>query len=69
MLNLNTAFAALADPRAARYLQSLGVTSAEFLPVHAFLDDSYLVDKGMRNYWGYNSIGSRASLSAFTVRQ
>ena len=39
------------------YLRSLGVTSAEFLPIHAFVDDSYLVEKGLRNYWGYNSIG------------
>ena len=39
------------------YLRSLGVTSAELLPIHAFVDDSYLVEKGLRNYWGYNSIG------------
>ena len=39
------------------YLRSLGVTSAELLPIHAFVDDSYLVDKGLRNYWGYNSLG------------
>ena len=34
----------------------LGITTAELLPVHAFVDDSYLVDKGLRNYWGYNSL-------------
>ena len=34
----------------------LGITSAELLPVHAFVDDSYLVEKGLRNYWGYNSL-------------
>ncbi len=49
-------FAGLAHPSVASYLRSLGVTSAELLPVHAFLDDSYLVDKGLRNYWGYNSL-------------
>ena len=50
-------FAGLAHARVAEYLRGLGVTSAELLPVHAFLDDDYLVEKGLRNYWGYNSIG------------
>ncbi len=49
-------FAGLAHPHVAEYLRRLGVTSAELLPVHAFVDDSYLVEKGLRNYWGYNSI-------------
>jgi isoamylase len=49
-------FAGLANPSIPAYLRSLGVTSAELLPVHAFVDDSYLIDKGLRNYWGYNSI-------------
>ena len=49
-------FAGLAHTEVARYLRALGVTTAEFLPVHAFIDDSYLIEKGMRNYWGYNSI-------------
>jgi isoamylase len=49
-------FAGLANPDVAVYLRSLGITSAELLPVHAFIDDSYLVEKGLRNYWGYNSI-------------
>jgi isoamylase len=39
------------------YLKSLGVTSVELLPVHAFVDDAYLLDKGLKNYWGYNTIG------------
>ncbi len=39
------------------YLLSLGVTSLELLPVHHFVDDRTLVDKGLRNYWGYNTIG------------
>ena len=49
-------FAGLAHPRIPGYLRSLGITSAELLPVHAFVDDSYLADKGLRNYWGYNSL-------------
>ncbi|PPQ34049.1 glycogen debranching protein GlgX [Rhodopila globiformis] len=39
------------------YIRSLGVTSIELLPIHAFVNDSYLLDKGLTNYWGYNSIG------------
>ncbi len=49
-------FAGLANPNIPAYLRSLGVTSTELLPIHAFVDDSYLVDKGLRNYWGYNSL-------------
>jgi isoamylase len=49
-------FAGLARAGVANYLRELGVTSAELLPVHAFIDDSYLIEKGLRNYWGYNSI-------------
>jgi glycogen operon protein len=50
-------FAGMAHPVVPGYLRSLGVTTVELLPMHAFLDDSYLVEKGLRNYWGYNSIG------------
>jgi glycogen operon protein len=39
------------------YIKSLGVTTVELLPVHTFIDDSHLLEKGLRNYWGYNSIG------------
>jgi glycogen operon protein len=46
----------LAHSEIPAYLRSLGITSAELLPIHAFVHDSYLVDKGLRNYWGYNSI-------------
>ena len=49
-------FAGLAHARVAQYLRTLGVTCTELLPIHAFVDDSYLVEKGLRNYWGYNSI-------------
>src|ERR1700739_4177293 len=41
----------------AEYIRSLGVTSGELLPVHTFINDSLLLDKGLTNYWGYNSIG------------
>ena len=50
-------FAGLAHAHVARYLRRLGVTAAELLPIHAFVDDSYLEEKGLANYWGYNTIG------------
>ena len=40
-----------------QYIKSLGVTSVELLPVHTFINDDYLLDKKLTNYWGYNSIG------------
>ena len=39
------------------YVKSLGVTSIELLPIHTFIQDSHLLECGLRNYWGYNSIG------------
>jgi glycogen operon protein len=50
-------FAALMNAEVIAYIKSLGITSVEFLPIHSFVDDSYLVEKGLRNYWGYNTIG------------
>jgi len=49
-------FAALADPRFVEHLHKLGVTALELLPVHAFLQDPHLVEKGLSNYWGYNTL-------------
>ena len=39
------------------YLQQLGITAVELMPVHHFVHDGFLLDRGLRNYWGYNSIG------------
>jgi glycogen operon protein len=50
-------FAALADDRVIDHLRRLGITAIELLPIHAFLQDRYLLQKGLRNYWGYNTIG------------
>jgi glycogen operon protein len=49
-------YAALGSEPIIDHLKQLRVTAIELLPVHAFLDDSYLADKGLRNYWGYNTI-------------
>jgi isoamylase len=50
-------YAGLAHPAALKHLTDLGVTAVELMPVHQFVQDSHLVEKGLRNYWGYNSIG------------
>ena len=47
----------LGAPSIIRHLQRLGVTAVELLPVHSAVDDRHLVEHGLRNYWGYNSIG------------
>jgi isoamylase len=48
-------YAGLASPQAIKYLKSLGITAVEIMPVHEFLDEKTLVDKKLRNYWGYNT--------------
>jgi isoamylase len=50
-------YAGLAHPAAIDYLKQLGITAVELMPVHQFIHDQHLVVKGLRNYWGYNSIG------------
>jgi isoamylase len=54
---LRGSYAGLAHPAAIEYLSDLGVTAVELMPVHQFVQDSHLDDQGLRNYWGYNSIG------------
>ena len=49
-------YAGLAHPCAIEYLQQLGVTAVELMPIHQFVHDGFLLDRGLRNYWGYNSI-------------
>ena len=50
-------YAAIAHPVMIGYLQQLGITAIELMPVHHFANDSTLQDKGLSNYWGYNTIG------------
>jgi isoamylase len=54
---LRGTYAGMAQPAVINYLQGLGVTAIELMPVHFFIHDKNLVDQGLRNYWGYNSIG------------
>lgn len=55
--HLRGTYAGIASDAVIRYLKNLGVTAVELLPVHVHLDDKALVDRGLTNYWGYNSIG------------
>ena len=50
-------YAALAHPVMIEHYKKIGVTAVELMPVHQFVHDSHLADRGMRNYWGYNTIG------------
>ncbi len=54
---LRATYAGLTSPSVIDYLHSLGVTAIELMPVHQFIDDRTLIEKNLRNYWGYNSIG------------
>src|SRR3982075_3619521 len=49
-------FAGLMRPEIIEHIQRLGITAVELMPVHAFADDSHLLEKGLRNYWGYNTL-------------
>ncbi|HEY0252549.1 MAG TPA: glycogen debranching protein GlgX, partial [Kofleriaceae bacterium] len=62
---LRGTYAGLGHPAAIEYLKKLGVTAVELLPVHAFVHDGFLLEKGLRNYWGYNSIGYFAPHSEY----
>jgi isoamylase len=53
---LRGTYAGLSHPAAIDHLKSLGVTAVELMPVHQFIQDHYLIEKSLRNYWGYNSI-------------
>ena len=50
-------FAALSHPKVIDHLKRLGVTAVELMPIHAFVQDRFLQEKGLRNYWGYNTLG------------
>ncbi len=50
-------FAGLAVAEVIQYMKALGITTVELLPIHTFINDSHLLERGLTNYWGYNSIG------------
>jgi isoamylase len=55
--NLRGTYAGMAHPAAIAHLEQLGVTAVELLPVHHFIDQSHMADRGLRNYWGYDTLG------------
>jgi isoamylase len=59
-------YSGLASPEIIRYLKDLGVTAIELLPVHHHVDNKFLLDEGLSNYWGYNTIGYFAPDSRFS---
>jgi glycogen operon protein len=63
---LRGTYAGLGSAAAIDYLAKLGVTAVELLPVHAHIDDKVLVDRGLKNYWGYNTIGFFAPHAAYS---
>ncbi|WP_089268342.1 glycogen debranching protein GlgX [Jannaschia aquimarina] len=65
---LRGTFEGLADPATIQYLKNLGVTAIELLPIHAFHDDRHLLEKGLVNWWGYNTIGFFAPATRYLVQ-
>ena len=59
-------YAGLAYPSVIEYLRKLGVTAIELMPIHQFVNDSFLHEKGLSNYWGYNTIGFFAPHNAYS---
>ena len=59
-------YAAMAHPAMIEHLTDLGVTAIELMPVHQFVNDSTLIDAGLTNYWGYNTIGFFAPHNAYS---
>ena len=65
--NLRGTYAGLAHESSINYLKLLGVTAVELLPIHHFIDDGHLVDKGLANYWGYNTLAYFAPMSRYSA--
>ena len=64
---LRGTYAGLAHPETIKYLKKLGVNAVELMPVHHFINDRHLVENGLTNYWGYNSINFFAPHPAYSA--
>ena len=64
---LRGTYAGVAHPAIIEHLQKLGITALELMPVHQFVHDKHLVDQGLTNYWGYNTIGFLAPHNAYSA--
>jgi isoamylase len=63
---LRGTYAGLAHDASIGYLKKLGVTAVELLPVHHFIDEGHLLDRNLRDYWGYNTLGYFAPMSRYS---
>ena len=63
---LRGTYAGLGHEASINYLKMLGVTAVELLPIHHFIDDGHLLDLGLSNYWGYNTLGFFAPMSRYS---
>ena len=64
---LRGTYSGVAHPAVMDHLAGLGVTAVELMPVHQFLHDHHLMERGLRNYWGYNSVGYLAPHNGYAV--
>ncbi|WP_245536089.1 glycogen debranching protein [Terriglobus roseus] len=64
--SLRGTYAGLASEPSVKYLKMLGVTAVELLPVHHFIDEGHLVDRELRDYWGYNTLGYFAPMARYS---
>lgn len=64
--NLRGTYAGLAHDSTLAYLKKLGVTAVELMPVHHFIDEGDLLDRGLKDYWGYNTLGYFAPMSRYS---
>ncbi|MDQ2925287.1 MAG: glycogen debranching protein GlgX [Acidobacteriota bacterium] len=65
--NLRGTYGGLAHESSVSYLKKLGITAVELLPVHHFIDEGNLLDKGLRDYWGYNTLGYFAPMARYSA--
>ena len=63
---LRGTYAGLAHPASIEYLKNLNITAVELLPVHHFIDEGHLIDRDLRDYWGYNTLGYFAPMSRYS---
>ncbi|MGB0063962.1 MAG: alpha-amylase family glycosyl hydrolase, partial [Terracidiphilus sp.] len=64
--NLRGTYAGLGHPVSIEYFRKLGITAVELMPVHHFIDEGHLVDKGLSDYWGYNTLGYFSPMSRYS---
>ena len=63
--DLRGTYAGLAHPSSIEYFKNLGITAVELLPIHDFIDEGHLVERGLRDFWGYNTLGFFAPTSRY----